>query len=187
MNQGTGNDVEPRQCWWETYLLVTLASCLTCVSLFPHLCNSKRSIYLNAWNRAQHTIVQSCPTLCDPLDYSLPGSSVHGNSQAKIVEWVAISFSNIFLTQGLNPSPAHSEQYMNVSHWILAWPSTLHSSPLQEDYTTSPVDFGLGHETCLDQWNLGGWDHVLVPRRALKNIFYRLFILPLPRRTAESR
>ena len=138
MNQGTGNDVEPRQCWWETYLLVTLASCLTCVSLFPHLCNSKRSIYLNAWNRAQHTIVQSCPTLCDPLDYSLPGSSVHVISQARIVEWVAISFSNIFLTQGLNPSPAHSEQYMNVSHWILAWPSTLHSSPLQEDYTISP-------------------------------------------------
>ena len=31
--------------------------------------------------------------LCDPMDYSLPGSSVHGISQAKILEWVAISFS----------------------------------------------------------------------------------------------
>ena len=37
---------------------------------------------------------QSCPTLCDPMDYSLPGSSVHGILQARILEWVSISFSN---------------------------------------------------------------------------------------------
>ena len=36
-------------------------------------------------------LLQSCPTLCDPLDYSPPGSSVHGILQAKILEWVAIS------------------------------------------------------------------------------------------------
>ena len=36
---------------------------------------------------------QSCPTLCDPMDYSLLGSSVRGILQARILEWVAISFS----------------------------------------------------------------------------------------------
>ena len=36
---------------------------------------------------------QSCLTLCDPLDYSPPGSSVHGIFQARILEWVAISYS----------------------------------------------------------------------------------------------
>ena len=36
---------------------------------------------------------QSCLTLCDPMDSSLPGSSVHGILQARILEWVAISFS----------------------------------------------------------------------------------------------
>ena len=36
---------------------------------------------------------QLCPTLCNPMDYSLPGSSVHGIFQARILEWVAISFS----------------------------------------------------------------------------------------------
>ena len=36
---------------------------------------------------------QSCPTLCDPMDCSLPGSSVHGISHARILEWVAVSFS----------------------------------------------------------------------------------------------
>ena len=37
---------------------------------------------------------QSCPTLCDPMDYSLPGSSVHGIFQAIVPEWIAISFSS---------------------------------------------------------------------------------------------
>ena len=46
----------------------------------------------------KHTCVrakslQSCPTLCDPVDCSLPGPSVHEISQAKILEWVTISFS----------------------------------------------------------------------------------------------
>ena len=36
---------------------------------------------------------QFCPTLCDPMDYSPPGSSVHGIFQARILVWVAISFS----------------------------------------------------------------------------------------------
>ena len=38
-------------------------------------------------------LAQSCPTLCNPMDCSLPGSSVHGIFQARILEWVAISFS----------------------------------------------------------------------------------------------
>ena len=36
---------------------------------------------------------QSCPTFCDPMDYNLPGSLVHGILRARILEWVAISFS----------------------------------------------------------------------------------------------
>ena len=36
---------------------------------------------------------QSCPALCDPMDCSPPGSSVHGILQARILEWIAISFS----------------------------------------------------------------------------------------------
>ena len=38
--------------------------------------------------------LQSCPTLCDPIDGSPPGSSVPGILQAKTLEWVAISFSD---------------------------------------------------------------------------------------------
>ena len=39
-------------------------------------------------------VAQSCPTLCDPMDCSLPGSSVHGILQAIELEWIAISFSS---------------------------------------------------------------------------------------------
>ena len=39
--------------------------------------------------------LQSCPTLCDPIDCSLPGSSVHGIFQARVLEWGAITFSGV--------------------------------------------------------------------------------------------
>ena len=42
-------------------------------------------------NKSQ--VAQSCPTLCDPMDCSLPGSSVHGIFQARVLEWGAIAFS----------------------------------------------------------------------------------------------
>ena len=37
--------------------------------------------------------LQSCPTLSDPMDCSLPGSSIHGIFQARVLEWVATAFS----------------------------------------------------------------------------------------------
>ena len=40
--------------------------------------------------------LQSCPTLCNPMDCSLPGFSVHGILQARTLEWVAIFFSNVW-------------------------------------------------------------------------------------------
>ena len=42
---------------------------------------------------SESEVTQSCPTLCDPMDYSLPGSSIHGVFQARVLEWVAIAFS----------------------------------------------------------------------------------------------
>ena len=42
---------------------------------------------------SESEVAQSCQTLCDPMDCSLPGSSVHGIFQATILEWAAISFS----------------------------------------------------------------------------------------------
>ena len=65
--------------------------------------------------KSESEVAQSCPTLSDPMDCSLPGSSAHGIFQARVLEWGAIAFSGkntgmgyhfllqgIFLTQGSN-------------------------------------------------------------------------------------
>ena len=54
--------------------------------------NFKRNLPLNLCAAAKS--LQSCPTLCDPIDGSPPGSPVPGILQARTLEWVAISFSN---------------------------------------------------------------------------------------------
>ena len=63
----------------ETQLLIMLINCL--------------SIY-NLYAAAAAKSLQSCPTLCDPIDGNPPGSPVPGTLQARTLEWVAISFSN---------------------------------------------------------------------------------------------
>ena len=62
--------------------------------------HSGRTYPLNSWRSFLRThsevkmlVTQSCLTLCDPIDCNPPGSSVHGIRQARILEWVALSFS----------------------------------------------------------------------------------------------
>ena len=43
--------------------------------------------------KSESEVAQSCPTLSDPMDCSLPGSSVHGIFQARVLEWVEVAFS----------------------------------------------------------------------------------------------
>ena len=47
--------------------------------------------------KRESEVTQSCPTLSDPMDCSLPGSSIHGIFQARVLEWVAIAFSMLIL------------------------------------------------------------------------------------------
>ena len=54
----------------------------------------RRSYYLYQYAAAAAKLLQSCPTLCDPIDGSPPGSPAPGILQAITLEWVAISFSN---------------------------------------------------------------------------------------------
>ena len=73
---------------------------------------------------------QLCLTLCDPTDCSLPGSSVHGISQARILQCVAISYSRgIFLTQGSYShsleSPALAGRFLYHQHHL--------GSPMEEN------------------------------------------------------
>ena len=49
--------------------------------------------------KSESEVIQSCPTLSDPMDCSLPGSSLHGIFQARVLEWGAIAFSASTLTE----------------------------------------------------------------------------------------
>ena len=53
----------------------------------------KASFFFSQCLGVMWSVTQLCPTLCDPMDYSLPGSSVHGIFQARILECIVISFS----------------------------------------------------------------------------------------------
>ena len=77
---------------WQIHIIHEGQKCKTSVFKW-YVCVHARSL-------------QSCPTLCDTMDYSLPGSSVHGIIQVKILEWVAMpSFrgSSQSMTHGWNP------------------------------------------------------------------------------------
>ena len=52
--------------------------------------------------KSESEVAQSCPTLSNPMDCSLPGSSVHRIFQAKVLEWGAIAFSTVILPAALN-------------------------------------------------------------------------------------
>ena len=73
------------------------------------------SLYTSSWIAAAVLITQSCSTVCNPMNWGPPGSSVRGTLQARILEWIAMPSSRgVFLTQGLNLCLLH------VLHWQVA-------------------------------------------------------------------
>ena len=95
--------------WVPDFPCLSLTMPSMCVLIFPLVWDSKSQeswLYfpfpvegqptwaLFLWMQpCKVTVTQSWTTLCDPIGYSLPGSSVHGILQARILEWVAIHFS----------------------------------------------------------------------------------------------
>ena len=68
--------------------------------------------------KSEIEVAQSCPTLRDPMDCSLPGSSTHGVFQARVLEWGAIAFS------GQGPSKRHNPEIWAASlHRVWQWAS----------------------------------------------------------------
>ena len=94
IGEGIGNPLQcsclenPRDggAWWAAIYGVAQSR-----TRLERLSSSKYIVDSN--NEKWSEVVQSCPTLCDPMDCSLPGSSIRGIFQARILEWVAIYFS----------------------------------------------------------------------------------------------
>ena len=118
--------------------------------------------FLPCFQSVRQLCAQSCPTLCDPMDYSPPGSSIRVIFHARILEWVAISFS-----RGSSP-PRDRTQVSCVScigrrvpYHCATWEAPL--SPLASDrrelvrlkiFTFSPIQLWLCHGSLLwSSWN----------------------------------
>ena len=108
-NSQSGDSIHVQIEWW-------------CATNSGHACDSwnkgsslctslKRqklySLHGNSFQPLESAVAQSCPTLCDPMDCSLSGSSVHGIFQARVLEWIAISFSR---------GPSRPRNRTRVSH-----------------------------------------------------------------------
>ena len=86
----------PKNCKFHTSACLSLLLCFTSQSLNPPMRSDwpLSSPLAYSLTPAAAKSLQSCPTLCNPIDGSPPGSPVPGILQARTLEWVAISFSN---------------------------------------------------------------------------------------------
>ena len=83
--------------------------------------------------------LQSCPTLCDPIDSSPPGSAIPGILQARTLEWVAISFSKAW--KGKVKVKSLSRVPLSATPWTAAYqaPPSMGFSRPGTDKATNPV------------------------------------------------
>ena len=108
---------------------------LVCQTLKTSCCSSLSAYYLHysaAAAAAAAKSLQSCPTLCDPIDGSPPGSPVRGILQARTLEWVAISFSNPWKwkvkVKSLSPV------WLLVTPWTAAYQAPLSMGFSRQEY-----------------------------------------------------
>ena len=89
--------------------------------------------------------LQQCPTLCDPMDWSLPGSSIHELLQARILEWAAISFSRVWCVWQKYNLNLFMRKFKKHSNWgtsyknksivcigVMSWMTADHPTPPQK-------------------------------------------------------
>ena len=127
--------------------------------------------------------LQSCPTLCDPIDGSPPGSPVPGILQARTLEWVAISFSNAWKWKVKVKSLSHVRLFSTP--WTAAHQAPLPMGFSRQEYWSgvplpslySPLEFiywitllaRKGGRDCRDiNSEISRWDHYTEPTKATK-------------------
>ena len=103
-----------------------------------------------AWKWSQSEVAQSCLTPSDPMDCSLPGSSVHGIFQVRVLEWGAIAFSNnkwyvqnstcIPMDSSLLSSSVHGIFQAIVLEWIAISFSRGSSQPKDRTWVSGIID-----------------------------------------------
>ena len=106
--------------------------------------------------KSESEVAQSCPTLSDPMDYRLPGSSIHGIFQGKVLEWGAIAFSTQLSLASLK---FKSSTYALAPHFLS--PALGHKLLRVLPLSLSCIGEGNGNPlqcSCLENpWDRGAW------------------------------
>ena len=100
--------------------------------------------------KSESEVTQSCPTLCDPMDCSLPGSSVHGIFQARVLEWVAICFSS-------GSSQPRNQTWVSFIVGRCFYHLSHQGSPYIKEILQEPCCQASGSPTC-SYWIFLRWD-----------------------------
>ena len=117
--------------------------------------------------KSESKVAQSCPTLSNPMDRSLPGSSIHGIFQARVLEWGAIAFSVCF-----NAGPISGWQLICTQKWEHYLIDITHLSfpwgmPIIPRHQITEESTG---ESCLGYI---GWEVRELPVQSLRNLPFR--------------
>ena len=110
--------------------------------------------------KTQSEVSQSCPTLSDPMDCSLPGSSVHRIFQARVLKWGAIAYSSLIQSQALCSCPWTSWSHL----WILFLCRTQVKKSITDSAWVHPVASVMSNSL---------WPHVVACQAPLFLGFFR--------------
>ena len=123
-----------REVWGRMDTCICMAESLCCPSetittfLICYVCAYVLSCFRHDWT-------ESCLTLCNPMDWSLPGSSVHGILQVRILKWVTMPSSG---------GSSHPQDWSQFPHcrWVLYW-LRLQGCPRILEWVAYPFSRGL--------------------------------------------
>ena len=118
--------------WSQRYAYFsTLSFKIDCCRLYLELASVQRKCLLYT-AAAAAKLLQSCLTLCDPIDGSPPGSPVPGILQARTLEWVAISFSNAWKWKVKEKSLSRARLF--ATPWTAAYQASLSMGFSRQEY-----------------------------------------------------
>ena len=92
--------------------------------------------------KSESEVAQSCPTLSDPMDCSLPGFSVHGIFQARVLEWVPVPSPQVVLVVKILPASAGDIRNAGLIPGLGRSPGNGYHNPLQCSCLENPMDRG---------------------------------------------
>ena len=145
MNYAGSPSHSPATLWFYTVVFTSVVPRPAASALPGNLCKKYRFLYPTP-GCVHAKLLQSCPILCKPVDHSLPGSSVHGILQARILDWFAIPSSEDL------PDPGMEPESLCLLHWQAGSLPLHHLGSPIPDLLTPKLPGGAQKSCVLTRW-----------------------------------